>query len=178
MPPTWVVAAYDGPVRALLLDFKERNAVGLARPLGDALARSVTCALPERRGPVLIVPIPSSPAAIRRRGDDVVRLLAVRAARAIRAAGYTAKVAPVLTQRRRVADSAGLSAQARATNLADALEVRRPAARLVGGAAAVLVDDLVTTGATFSAATAALAAAGTQVLGAAAVAATQRRRNY
>jgi predicted amidophosphoribosyltransferase len=178
MPPTWVAATYDGAVRALLLGFKERNVTGLAAPLGDALARSAAGALLRHHGPVLVVPIPSASAAVRQRGDDVVRLLAARAARQLRTEGHGARVAAALTHRRRVRDSAGLSASARAVNLADALEVRRAAVGLVRRTPVLLVDDLVTTGATISAASAALAAAGARVLGAAAVAATQRRSSW
>jgi predicted amidophosphoribosyltransferase len=178
MPPTWVVAAYGGTVRALLLEFKERGAIGLAGPLGAALARPAAAAAAQHSGPVLIVPVPSAAAAVRRRGDDVVRLLATQAARRLRAEGRPTKVAGVLTQRRRIADSAGLTAQARAANLAGALAVRPSAARLIRGAAVVVVDDLVTTGATFAAAADVLTRGGARVLGSAAVAATQRRSNW
>ena len=122
MPPTWVVATYDGSARAMLLAFKEHGAVGLARPLGEALARCVSAAALEWRGPVLVVPIPSAPAAVRRRGDDVVRLLAVQAARRARVPARPTRSAAVLAQRRRIADSAGLSAAARAANLAGAFD--------------------------------------------------------
>lgn len=125
-----------------------------------------------------VVPVPSSPAAVKRRGDDVVRLLAGRAVMRLRRSGRRVRVAAVLQQRRQIADSAGLSAEARAANLSGALEVRPSAQRLMRGAAVVLVDDLVTTGATLSEAAAALARAGAHVLGAGAVAATRRRSNW
>jgi len=178
MPQTWVVSAYDGPVRSMLLDFKERGAVGLARPLGDVVARCAAAAAPDPGTALLLVPVPSTPAAIRRRGDDVVRLLAEQASRRLRTCGRQAKVAAVLRQRRQVADSAGLSASARMMNLADALEVPLRAASGVRGSHIVIIDDLVTTGATLTTATGALVRAGAQVLGAAVVAATQRQRNW
>jgi predicted amidophosphoribosyltransferase len=174
MPPTWVVCAYDGPIRQLLLDFKERGVVGLVRPLGDALARAVGAAVAEHARNVAIVPIPSASASVRRRGDDVVRLLARHAARRLRADGCRASVTPVLTQRRGVTDSAGLAASARAANLAGALVVRRAEVRTLRGGTVVLVDDLVTTGTTLTEATATLRDAGAHVIGAAAVAATRR----
>ncbi len=178
MPATWVVCAYEGPVRQLLLEFKERGAVGLVRPLGDALARAVAAAAaPDRGQRLLVVPIPSAPAAVRRRGDDVVRLLARHAASRLFAGGRPASVAAVLAQRRGVADSAGLSASARAANLADALVVRPRGERTLRGATVVLIDDLVTTGATMAEATGVLSRAGADVAGAAAVAATRRIRN-
>lgn len=178
MPRTWVIAAYDGDVRSALLAFKERGAVGLAQPLGDALARSAVAAASEVVGEVLVVPVPSAARAVRQRGDDVVRLLASQVVRRFREAGRQARLTAVLRQRRGVMDSAGLSAHARAENLADALVVRRPEHQLVRGSAVVVVDDLVTTGATLATATDALTRAGAHVVGAAAVAATQRRKNW
>jgi predicted amidophosphoribosyltransferase len=162
----------------MLLDFKERGSIGLARPLGEVVARCAAAAVPDPAASLLLVPVPSSPAAIRRRGDDVVRLLAERAHRRLRACGRQTKVAAVLRQRRQVADSAGLSAPARLTNLADALEVLRRGQAGVRGARVVIIDDLVTTGATLVAATEALSRAGAHVVGAAAVAATRRQRNW
>lgn len=177
MPATYVVATYDGPTRALLLAFKERGAVGLAKPLGDVLARAVGAAL-HRDQSVLLVPAPSAGAAVRRRGDDTVRLLAGRAARQLRLAGHRAVVVPGLVQARPVADSAGLSAPARAANLAGALAVRPAVVRRLECRAVVVVDDLVTTGATMSEAAAALTRVGAKVVGSAAIAATARRRNW
>lgn len=178
MPPSWVVSAYEGPTRACLLEFKERGVIGLARPLGDALARATAAAAAGVASPILVVPIPSAPAAISRRGDDVVRLLARRVTRRLGADGRRVTLAPVLTQRRRVADSATLSAAARASNLAGALLVRPSAVRAIRGADVVVVDDLITTGATICEAATALRAAGGRVVGAAAVAATRRYSNW
>jgi predicted amidophosphoribosyltransferase len=177
LPPTWVVASYDGPTRALLLAFKEQGQIGLAAALGDALARAAV-ELIEPGMPTVLVPVPSAPSSIRRRGDDTVQLLASRAARVLRARHRRVCVVGALTQTRRVADSAGLSSAARAVNLAGALRVRSAAAHRLRGSAVVVVDDLVTTGTTLTEAAAALAAAGAAVVGAAAVAATRRRSNW
>jgi predicted amidophosphoribosyltransferase len=175
MPETCVITTYDGAVRAMLLDFKERGAVGLAGPLGEPLARAVLAVAPGRQTPLLLVPAPSSAAAVRRRGDHVVRLLAEHAARRLRLGGRPVRVADVLRQSRPVADSASLSAQDRARNLAGGLAVRRSLERRVRGAAVVIVDDLVTTGATLTEAAAGLTRAGARVVGAAAIASTQLR---
>jgi predicted amidophosphoribosyltransferase len=177
MPPPWAVGDYDGAVRQLLLAYKERGASGLRRPLGEALARAVAAAagdLPPGRS-VTVVPVPSTRAAIRERGDDVVLELARVAAAGVRRAGCDARVLPALSHVRRVRDSAGLGAADRASNLRGALAVRPSAQRRVAGATVVLVDDLVTTGATLVEAARSLRGSGGVVVGAATVAATRRR---
>lgn len=180
-PPTVAAGAYDGPVRPAVLAFKERGRAELAGPLGTALALAVAAVLAAVPGPpprqVLLVPVPSSAAALRARGRDHVRELATRAVRELRAAGVPAAQARLLRRRGRVRDSAELSAGQRRANLAGTFALR-PGAGVVDGAL-VLVDDVVTSGATLTEAGAVLAAlaspAGPPVL-AAVVAATPRQR--
>jgi predicted amidophosphoribosyltransferase len=175
LPPLWVAARYDGSTRQLLLAFKERGAVGVAAALAPALAQAVRCAVGgEPVARLLLVPAPSARGAVRARGDDVVFLLASRTARLLRSAGLGCRAVAALSQRRHVADSAGLSAAARAANLHGALAVRPGRAGVLGGSCVVVVDDLVTTGATLVEASRAVQSVGARVLGAAAVAATQR----
>ena len=170
-PPATAGASYDGVVRAALLAHKEHGRLALGRPLGRALAAAVRVLDPPR-GPLVLVPVPSAPREVRRRGHDHARRLARAAAASLRADGCDAQAVPLLAHARRVADQAGLDAGARQANLRGALRVRGP----VGGAGVVVVDDVVTTGATVAEATRALAAAGARVCGAATVAATVRRR--
>jgi predicted amidophosphoribosyltransferase len=144
----------------VVIAFKERGRAELARPLGTALALAVAAvvtAVPERRGPVLLVPVPSSRAALHTRGRDHVRELAGRAVAELRAAGMPASEARLLRRRGRAQDSAGLSAAQRRANLAGTFvrDDRRPAPP--SGALLVLVDDVVTSGATLTEAAAALA---------------------
>lgn len=162
LPPLSAVAAYDGPVRSVLLAHKERGRVALAVPLGEALAAAVR---PYGPGAVL-VPVPSAAAVVRARGHDHARRLAAVAARRL-----GQRTAAVLVQSRPVQDQAGLGAAARARNLHGALVARRR----LDGVDVVVVDDLVTTGATVVEAARALTAAGARVRGAAAVAVTLRR---
>jgi predicted amidophosphoribosyltransferase len=173
--------AYRGPVVPVVNAFKERGQAELARPLGAALALSVAAmaaAVPERRGPVLLVPVPSSRTALRSRGRDHVRELAGRAVAELRAAGLPAAQLPLLRRRGRVRDSAGLTAGQRRANLAGTFVPYLPVGRPPPGALLVLVDDVVTSGATLTEAAAALAAAGRPdgpPVVAAVVAATPRR---
>ena len=178
-PPTVAAGRYAGPVRSAVIAFKERGRAELAGPLGAALALAVAAVVSglaeaPHPAPVLLVPVPSSPAALRGRGRDHVRELAARAVGELRAAGMPAGTARLLRRRGRARDSAGLSGAQRRANLAGTF-VRRDAA--AGGSVLVLVDDVVTSGATLTEAAAALSGglrAGDPPVLAAVVAATPR----
>ncbi|TYB48296.1 ComF family protein [Actinomadura chibensis] len=45
LPPPWAVAAYEGPLRAILSAYKEHGRTALAVPLGEALATAIRAAL-------------------------------------------------------------------------------------------------------------------------------------
>lgn len=157
-PPTVAAGAYRGPVRPAVLAFKERGRAELARPLGAALAvavAAVTSAVPDRRH-VVLVPVPSSRAALRSRGRDHVRELTGWAVTELRAAGLPATGSRLLRRRGRVRDSAGLSAVQRRANLAGTFQLAGAVPR---GALLVLVDDVVSSGATLTEAAAVLGAA-------------------
>jgi predicted amidophosphoribosyltransferase len=179
-PPTVAAGAYAGPVRPTVIAFKERGRAELARPLGTALALAVTAlsrAVPERRGPLLLVPVPSSRAALRTRGRDHVRELTRQAVAELRAAGLPAGELRLLRRRGRVQDSSALSAAERRANLAGTF-LLDPRPRGPGrGALLVLVDDVVTSGATLTEAAGVLVGAahlGALPVVAAVVAATPR----
>ncbi|MFD4788202.1 ComF family protein [Streptomyces sp. NPDC058459] len=174
LPVVHAAAPYALEVRALLLAHKERGALALTGALGAALAGAVRAGhgplrplgplgplVPEPglvmaepdtpdTGPVILVPVPSARWAVRRRGHDPVRRMALVAAGRLRRTGTPARVAAVLRQRRPVVDQAGLDARRRRENLAGALEVRAGGARLLAGGRIVLVDDLITTGASLA----------------------------
>jgi predicted amidophosphoribosyltransferase len=169
------VAAYDGPVRALVIAHKERGRLALARWLGAALARSVLAAAGGPGAPIALVAVPSTAAARRARGHDPTARMARYAAMSLVAAGQPAVLSSLLRHRRRVLDQAGLSSGARAANLAHAFGVNERRLAAVRGRV-VLVDDVVTTGATLTEAVRALRAGGIPVAATAVVAATQRRR--
>ncbi|MDG5808931.1 ComF family protein [Streptomyces ossamyceticus] len=182
LPEVHAAAPYEDAVRAALLAHKERGALALAEPLGTALAGAVRAGLGEAwggdaedfapgrgassggdrgdpRGDVLLVPVPSARRAVRARGHDPARRIALSAARVLRRAGTPARVLGVLRQRRAVADQAGLDSRQRLDNLAGALEVAAGGVPLLGGGRVVLVDDLMTTGASLAEAARAVRAA-------------------
>jgi len=170
------VAPYDGAVRAALIAYKERGRRELRRPLGSALARSVLAGVDAvDAGPVLLVPVPSRRRAIRQRGADTTKALALEAARALRRSGVDIRAVPALRLCRATSDSAGLTAAARAANVSGAMtaHIRDPLSHRAP--VLVVVDDLLTTGATLAEAARALASAGHPVTAAAVVAATPRR---
>jgi predicted amidophosphoribosyltransferase len=151
LPVVHAAAPYGDAVRAVLLAHKERGALGLAGPLGAALAGAVRAGLPGGDAPVLLVPVPSARGAVRARGHDPVRRLALAAAGELRGGGTRARVLCVLRQRRAVADQAGLNSRQRQANLRGALEVTAGGGRLLGGGCrVVIVDDLMTTGASLA----------------------------
>jgi predicted amidophosphoribosyltransferase len=164
LPVVSAAVAYEGVVRRVLLAHKERGALGLAGPLGGALAAAVRHGDGARGpGPVVLVPVPSARRAVRARGHDhVVRIARVAAGR-LRAEGWVADVVPALALRRAVRDSAGLGARERRANLAGAMRLRTGGVRLLRAVpprtSVVLVDDLMTTGATIAEAARALRAA-------------------
>ena len=174
LPPVYGALAYAGVVRSVLLAHKERGALGLAVPLGAALATAVRpcCGVGgggAARAPVLLVPVPSAWRSVAARGHDPVRRLARVAARELRGVAPV-RVLPALRQCRAVRDQSGLNAVERAANLRGALVVAPAARRLVRLGRVVLVDDLVTTGASLAEAARAVRGAGGRVAGAAVVA--------
>lgn len=152
---------FEGAPARIIRSFKEDGRTSLARPLAAALAAAWPLGVD-----AVPVPVPASPASLRRRGYAAVELLCRRA-------GW--RPHPLLRVARRTADQRSLAKEQRAANLAGALAVRHRAHRLLGDLPVVLVDDVVTTGATLEEAARALRAAGIPVAGAVTVAATPRR---
>jgi predicted amidophosphoribosyltransferase len=178
-PRCVAVGAYEGPLRGVLLAYKERGRHRLAPPLGTLLAATVPALVPDRR-PVTLVPVPSTAAAVRERHGDHMARLAGQAVRRLRAAGWKADVAHLLEALPRP-DSASLTVTERRAAAESSLRIRsrrigfsRHAKPIEG--TLVVVDDIVTSGATLAAVRRRLEEADMQVAGAAVVAATRLRR--
>lgn len=168
LPPVYAAGRYGDEVRAVVLAHKERGALGLARPLGTALAAAVSrVGVP---GAVLLVPVPSARHAVARRGHDATARIARAAARELRRHGVPARAVAALRQRLPVADQSGLGAAGRLANMSGAIEAAGGCAALLRAAPVVLVDDLMTTGSSLTVAAEAVSVAGGEVVGAAVVA--------
>lgn len=150
--------SFEGVAARAVRALKEDGRTGLARPLGRLVGRAVVDAGWE--GGVL-VPVPSSRAALRRRGYAVPELLARRSGLPVRRMLRTARIA---------ADQRALGREDRARNVTGTLAGRA----VEPGCAVVVVDDVVTTGATLREAQRVLEDAGARVLGAVTFADTPR----
>lgn len=180
----WATGEYAEPLRSLVVDHKDHGRLALARPLGRLLAVAVTAAWVGEHGsggPVRLglVPVPSHPAVVRRRGQDPLLRITLQAAGELRRDGATVAVRPLLGVCGRPGDQAALGAGQRARNVAGRFRVRterrRPGSRPPTELPLLLVDDVITTGATLWEAQRAMEAAGIVPFAAATIAATRRR---
>jgi predicted amidophosphoribosyltransferase len=196
-PPAWASAAYQGQVSTAVVAWKDRGRHDLTRVIGRPLAAAILATIDDPDvgalqvrgvdpGRLLLVPVPSRSAARRRRGEDVVRALAVSAASRVRRElsqrvregprPRSVRVLPALRVRSGVIDQAGLGARQRARNVAGAVRLRVGAGALVIGSDCLVVDDVLTTGASARESARALESAGARIVGVAAACATPLRR--
>jgi predicted amidophosphoribosyltransferase len=155
-PPVVVCCGYSGCVPEAVVGHKDRGVRTLGPVLGQVLAAGllvVRAGLPDHLRPV-VVPVPSTGAAVRRRGFDHTWELA-----RIAAAAVDLPTTRLLRSGSRQ-DSAALSFAARRANLAGSMRVRR-----TGHGPVILVDDVRTSGATLAEAERVLLAAGYAVMG-------------
>ena len=183
--PVLAAADYTGPVRELVVAWKDRGRADLTavlapavRRLADSLVEQVLGELPAGQE-VWIVPVPSTPAAARRRGREPVTELARIAAETAAGGVRVVRALAHVHRLSMVRDQVGLGIRARSGNLAGTLDVRRRrraslAGLATGGppTACVLVDDVLTTGATLAECARAIARRGGVVVAGLVLAAT------
>ena len=180
MPSCWVSGEASGALRAVVTAYKDEGRRDLHRTLATWLAPALRAAAGAEPGArdslrgrgLLVVPVPGSPKARRRRGDVPLTPLVTAAAASVPG---RAAIAEVLVATRLTRDQSTLDAAGRASNLAGAMAVGDRHARVVRGAVCIVVDDLVTTGATLAEAARALREAGAETVLGAAIGATRRQ---
>lgn len=216
-PEVRAASRYEGIMPRALLALKNAGRTDLVPLMGEALARCVYELLRAHRGElvrnpasgaakseVLLIPAPSSPASVRRRGYAPASLLAREASQRLKGRlpagmrvmpldimGYTSSpsgsaggslgsVVGALTGRLGGAsggeEQKTLTAVARSERMHGALRVLEPA--LVEGRLCIVCDDVVTTGATAAEMVRALREAGSVVLGVCAVASVPKKASF
>lgn len=150
--PLVVCCDYSGCVPGAVVGYKDRGVLSLRPRLGDVLAAGVADVLQWAPRPPVIVPAPSSPAAVRSRGFDHMWDLARRAGRTL-----DVPAARLLTSQRR-RDLAGRGFVARRRAVQGTMRARP------GDLSIVVVDDVRTSGATLGECRRALEQAGHDVI--------------
>jgi len=152
----WAAADYAGATRGAILALKDDARSDAIRPLARCLLSAVSAALEGHAPGVELVAVPTTAAALRRRGHDPVRSIIAQAG---------LPNSRVLRARRGVGSQKSLG---RAGRLA-AAALRFTARGDLVGRRFVIVDDVVTTGATLTGCAAAIRAAGGEVVAVAAI---------
>lgn len=161
------VTQFDDSSAALLRAIKDHGQTSLLGPVGDAVGRVVAERYKDA-GPVLLLPVPSSRASVRRRG---VNLGAMLAARVSRSSGLP--VCRGLKILRATADQRSLGAEQRFANLHGSMYFESTSRRGL-----IIIDDVTTTGATILEAYRAATEAGGQVHGFVTFAHTKKEIQY
>ena len=153
LPGLTVYAAgrYRSQLRRAILAWKDHDDIELDKTFGDALAVLVmqlmndgVLDLPE---PVLVMPVPSSPSSMRRRGRWHTVPLARSVTAALCARGIHAEISKALISHARGGRSVEQRSSSQREQRIQGRITVSPKAHVSGGTV-ILVDDIVTTGAT------------------------------
>lgn len=162
--------AYRGPVRRAILAWKDHDDRALDRPLGHAISLLTgrllaggrfRAGLPSGTNgtPILVVPAPSTPRSLRRRGRAHLNPVVAAVARTLMDAGFPSVSTPVLTMHDIRGKSVGAGGRSERASRVSGRIVVRDASSVVGHPILV-IDDIVTTGSTIRQCARALTLAG------------------
>ena len=172
-------AVYRGCVRRAILAWKDHGDTELDAPLSAALialtdrCRVLHLLQAEPAYPLCIVPAPSSPRSVMRRGRRHLVPLARTLTATLRSRGYEARMCHALNAMRVRGKSVSTRGRAgRLHRLDGGFAVRSRAIPLLRGTRVILLDDIVTTGTTLRHGVSALRQAGAIPLGALTLVAT------
>lgn len=173
--PIISTVAYDDRAMSVVLAAKERGERRAREfvivAISNGIAHVETRKHPETVR--IIVPIPSSEDAIRRRGEDFIQAIAKEVARGMDVEGLQVVLLPILRWKRATRDQSELNMRERIANLVDSMEVDegrlerrlqrrlRPFSRASSMASGrnfeiLLIDDVITSGSTMAAAISAI----------------------
>lgn len=169
--PIISTVAYDDRAMSVVLAAKERGERRAREfvivAISNGIAHVETRKHPETVR--IIVPIPSSEDAIRRRGEDFIQAIAKEVARGMDVEGLQVVLLPILRWKRATRDQSELNMRERIANLVDSMEVDegrlerrlRPfssASSMASGRnfEILLIDDVITSGSTMAAAISAI----------------------
>ena len=166
---TWSASTYQGAVRHAILAWKDHDDTELDTIFGEVMAslleHSAIHRSCSRQTAVLVVPVPSSPASMRRRGRRHIDPLSKAVASALCDHGFDAKpyraLASIASGGRSVQQAS--SAQ-RAQRIGGRIALVSDA--VMQGQQVVLVDDIITTGSTLRQCAQTCRQAGAEVIGA------------
>lgn len=160
--PIYSVLPYDDMAMNVVLAAKERGEKRARELLSIAINSVITMRL-KGSSPLVVIPIPSTMGAIRKRGEDFILTLVRSISRDVH--DREVLVAPVLRWRRNIEDQSLLSLQDRERNLASACEVDEEKVKKWLASTRIpsdirleiaLIDDVITSGATLTAAISAI----------------------
>jgi len=144
--PLYFKADYSAKTAAVILSAKERNNNLAIKLLATSIAHSINYAIVDLgiTGDIYLVTVPSSSAAIRRRGRDHIEGLAIEVQKLLELSSVKSNLLMILSQRKKLKDQSKLNNRQRIQNTYGMFKVNtceNPQGAIF------LIDDLVTTGA-------------------------------